>query len=91
MSVLFNELENPLTRNKDSKIYRWSIYDNPYLPKSFIQAMVQSHTGGLAERFIYGRFANVGAGSFPFDSAIHVREHPDPKALKIRYGVAFGV
>jgi len=30
MSVLFNELENPKTRNADSKIYRWSIYDNPY-------------------------------------------------------------
>ncbi len=90
MSVLFNELENPLTRNKESKIYRWSIYDNPYLPKSFIDAMVQSHTGGLAERFIFGRFANVGAGSFPFDSVLHVREHPDPKSLKIRYGVDFG-
>jgi hypothetical protein len=90
LSVLFNELENPLTRNPASKIYRWSIYDNPFLPKTFIDAMVQSHTGGLAERFIYGRFANVGAGSFPFDSALHVRECPDRKVLRVRYGVDFG-
>jgi len=34
---------------------------------------VQSHSGGLAERFIYGRFANVAAGSFQFDTSIHVR------------------
>jgi hypothetical protein len=67
-----------------------SIYDNPYLPMSFVDAMVQSHTGGLAERFIYGRFANVGAGSFQFDTAVHVKECPNPKGLRIRYGVDFG-
>jgi hypothetical protein len=38
LSVLFNELENPLTKNPESKIYRWSIYDNPFLPKAFIDA-----------------------------------------------------
>ncbi len=89
-SVLFNELENPQTRNPESIIYRWSIFDNPFLPKAFIDTIVQSHSGGLAERFIYGRFANVAAGSFQFDTSIHVREPPDLKALKIRYGVDFG-
>jgi hypothetical protein len=91
LSVLFNELENPKTRSRDSRIYRWSIYENPFLPQSFIDAMVQSHTGGFAERFIFGRFANVGAESFPFDSSIHVQEYPDVKLLReIRYGVDFG-
>lgn len=90
LSVLYNELENPKTKNPDSKIYRWSIYDNPFLPQSFIDAIVQSHTGGLAERFIYGRFANVGSGSFAFDTSVHVKECPDIKSLKIRYGVDFG-
>jgi len=89
-TVLFNELENPKTRNPDSKIYRWSIYDNPFLPKGFIDAMVQSHTGGLAERFIYGRFANVGTGSFPFDSAVHVRSIDRQFLKEIVYGVDFG-
>ena len=28
--------------------------------------------------------------SFAFDTALHVREHPDPKALRVRYGVDFG-
>ncbi len=90
-SVLFNELENPKTRNKNSKIYRWSIYDNPFLDRAFIDSMVQSHTGGLAERFIYGRFANVGTGSFPFDSTLHVRELVDRRLIReIRFGVDFG-
>ena len=90
LSVLFNELENPKTRNPESKIYRWSIYDNPFLSKAFVDAMVQSHTGGLAERFIFGRFADIGSGSFAFDSSLHVQEHPDVKTLKISYGVDFG-
>jgi len=89
-SFLFNELENPKTRNPESKIYRWSIFDNPFLPKAYIDSMVQSHTGGLAERFIYGRFASVGAGSFAFDSAVHVQERLDFKSLSITYGVDFG-
>ena len=89
-SVLFNELENPATRNPDSRIYRWSIFDNSFLPKAFVDAIVQSHTGGLAERFIFGRFANVGVGSFMFDSVVHVRACLDVKLLKIRYGVDFG-
>ncbi len=90
-SVLFNELENPKTRNIDSKIYRWSIYENPFLSKAFIDAMVQSHTGGFADRFIFGRFANVGAGSFPFNSAVHIQEYPDIKLFReVRYGVDFG-
>ena len=91
LSVLFNELENPLTKNPESKIYRWSIYDNPFLPKAFIDAIVQSHTGGLAERFVYGRFANVGAGSFPFDTSVHVRDQSDKRLFRdVRYGVDFG-
>ena len=83
LSVLFNELENPLTKNPESKIYRWSIYDNPFLPKAFIDAIVQSHTGGLAERFVYGRFANVGAGSFPFDTSVHVRDQSDKRLFRM--------
>ena len=34
LSVLFNELENPLTRNPETKIYRWSIYDNPFFSQN---------------------------------------------------------
>ena len=89
-SVLFNELEDPHLKNPDSRIYRWSIFDNPFLTKDFITAMLQSHTGGLAERFIYGRFANVGTGSFPFDSSLHVRESADARLLNVSYGVDFG-
>ncbi|MHA2475329.1 MAG: hypothetical protein ACXAES_19090 [Promethearchaeota archaeon] len=89
-SVLFNELENPKTRNPDSKIYRWSIFDNPFLPKAFLDAMVQSHKGGFAERFIYGRFANIGEGSFEFDTSVHVKECTNIESLRIRYGVDFG-
>ncbi len=52
---------------------------------------MRTHTGGLADRFIHGRFAAVGSGSFPFDSSIHIREQTDKRQLReIRYGVDFG-
>ena len=72
------------------KVYRWSIFDNLTLSKEYIDEILRTHTGGLAERFVYGRFASVGGGSFPFDSSVHVRECPYIKSLKIRYGVDFG-
>ena len=89
-SDLFNITENPKSASPEMKVYRWSIFDNLTLPKEYIAEILRTHTGGLAERFVYGRFANVGAGSFPFDTSVHVRECPDIKSLKIRYGVDFG-
>lgn len=89
-SELFNAVENPITKSPNCRLYRWSIYDNPKLPKDFITEIVRTHTGGFADRFVYGRFAAVGAGSFGFDATIHLREI-DPRLLKeIRYGVDFG-
>jgi hypothetical protein len=89
-SDLFNITENPKSASPDMKIYRWSIFDNLTLSKEYVAEILRTHTGGLAERFVYGRFANVGAGSFPFDTSVHVRECLDVKVLKIRYGVDFG-
>lgn len=71
-SSLHNFLENPKTRHPDSKVFRWSIHDNRHLTKDFIRDIVRSHHGGLAERFIWGRFAAVGAGTIPFDYNLHV-------------------
>lgn len=71
-SVIHGKFENPKTRIKNSKIYRWSIYDNPYLRESYLREIESSHSGGLAERFIHGRFATVASGSFAFDYSIHV-------------------
>ena len=45
---------------------------------------------GLADRFIYGKFAAVGAGTLPFDSAKHVREIDRGLIEYMRYGVDFG-
>jgi hypothetical protein len=90
-SDLFNITENPKSASPEMKVYRWSIFDNLTLSKEYVAEILRTHTGGLAERFVYGRFANVGAGSFPFDTSVHVRECPDKKLLKeIRYGVDFG-
>jgi hypothetical protein len=73
------------------RIYRWSIFDNPTLPRSFTDEIVRTHTGGLADRFIFGRFATVGSGSFPFDTTVHVKELSDKSLInKMRYGVDFG-
>lgn len=89
-SDLYNVLENPETRGRNVKLLRWSIYDNAKLPKSFIDEIVRTHTGGLADRFIYGRFAAVAGGSLPFDSSLHVRTADRGHLQFVRYGVDFG-
>lgn len=90
-SALYNATENPETVSPDMKVYRWSIFDNPTLSKNFKDEIVRTHTGGLADRFVYGRFAAVGSGSFPFDTTKHVRELTDKSLInKMRYGVDFG-
>jgi hypothetical protein len=90
-SALYNITENPQEASKDMKIYRWSIFQNPTLLPSFIDEIERTHTGGLADRFIYGRFATVSSGSIPFDTTKHVKELPDKGLInKMRYGVDFG-
>ena len=90
-SVLHSKFEHPKTRLKNSKVYRWSIYDNPHLPKEYYAEIEASHSGGLAERFIHGRFAAVSSGSFAFDYTVHVVEEVDPVRIKRWvYGVDFG-
>jgi phage terminase large subunit-like protein len=89
-SSLYNFFENPNTRDPEAKVYRWSIYDNPLLPKQFIAEIERSHKGALGERFIYGRFATVGSGSFQFDATVHLREANRDDLREIRYGIDFG-
>jgi hypothetical protein len=89
-SSLYNFFENPLIRDPEARVYRWSIYDNPLLPRQFIQEIERSHKGALAERFIHGRFATVGSGSFQFDATIHVKEANRDDLREIRYGIDFG-
>jgi hypothetical protein len=90
-SALFNITENPETASPEMKIYRWSIFENLTLTKSFITEMVRIHKGGLADRFLYGRFATIGTGSFPFDTTKHMKELTDKNLInEMRYGVDFG-
>lgn len=90
-SDLFKIFEDPKTKNPESRVYRWSIYDNAYLPEDFIKDVERSHSGGLKDRFIYGKFATVSSGSFEFDSTVHVREIPASRIIvEVRYGVDFG-
>lgn len=89
-SPLYNFFENPRTRDPESKVYRWSIYDNPRLPKQFLEEVERSHKGALAERFIFGRFATVGTGSFQFDATVNVTEANLADLREFRYGVDFG-
>lgn len=92
-SELHNFLENPKTMTPDTKVFRWSIHDNPHLTEDYIRDIVRSHHGGLAERFIWGRFAAVGAGTIPFDYTIHVvtpEKFRRNIIIKWLYGVDFG-
>jgi phage terminase large subunit-like protein len=89
-STLYKFLENPKTRDPTSHIFRMSIFDNPHLPQSYLDNMKQVHSGGLAERFLYGRFADVGAGTYPFDYSVHVMDAPMERIKSVVYGVDFG-
>jgi len=87
---LYDAVENPKTKSPNCHVYRWSLFDNPKLPKAYVEEMVRTHTGGLADRFIWGRFAAVGGGTFAFDSSVHVREIEFTLIKEVRYGVDFG-
>jgi len=89
---LYEFFEDPDTRNPKSKVYRWSVHDNKEnLPNGYIEELVRSHTGNLARRFIEGKFAPIGAGSFDFDSETHEVKVIDREILRqIVYGVDFG-
>ncbi len=87
---LYRFFEDPKNRNPRSRVYRFSTLDNPWIPQDYKDEMVKSHSGGLAERFIYGRFANAGAGSFPFDSSVHVKDVSVQDLHSVTYGVDFG-
>jgi len=86
--------ENPETRHPNLKVIRMPLIDNTAnLPQNYIDNVIRAHSGGLAEQFIYGRFAMVEMGSFAFDYTQHVIPNMtyDPALhRKICYGVDFG-
>jgi phage terminase large subunit len=88
---LYDFYENPEKRNADSKVYRWSMLDNTFLPEKYKQEIIATHHGNLAKRFIDGLFAPVGIGSFEFDSTIHEFKQLQPDTIQsVIYGCDFG-
>jgi len=89
---LYEFFEDPDTRNPNAHVYRWSIYDNEdNLPQGYIEDLVRSHTGSRAKRFIEGKFAPAGLGSFDYDSTIHELKQIDKDNIRqVIYGVDFG-
>jgi len=88
---LYEFFEDPKTRNPLSKVYRWGLWDNPHTSERYKQEIVASHHGSLAKRFIEGRFAPAGMGSFDFDSTIHeFKQVVRDKIKQVVYGVDFG-
>jgi len=88
---LYRFFEDPETRDPNSRVYRWSLFDNPYLPRSYVRDIQASHHGSLAKRFIEGQFTPAGTGSFDFDSTIHeLREIDKTMIRQVVYGVDFG-
>lgn len=88
-SLLHTKFENPSTRIPDSKVYRWTIFDNPYLPSQYIDEVKRSHIEGtgLYNRFVLGLFAAVAAGTFDFDSSKHVvQQTPQKETYKTVVG-----
>ena len=88
---LYDFYENPEKRNIDSKVYRWSMLDNSFLPEKYKQEILATHHGALAKRFVEGLFAPVGTGSFDYDSTIHEFSQLRPDLIQqVVYGVDFG-
>ena len=93
-SALHNFFEGR-ERDPESKVYRMAIDDNlKNLGASFIESIKRSHSGGLYDRFVLGRFAAVSVGAFPFDYAVHVQGYTElfnkENMRRISYGVDFG-
>lgn len=93
-SLLHTKFENPHLRIPSSKVYRWTIFDNPFLPRHYIEEVKRSHVEGtgLYNRFVLGLFASVAAGTFNFDSTIHCYQKHIPRDYfhEIVYGVDWG-
>jgi len=88
---LYEFFEDPETRNPLSKVYRWGLWDNPHTPERYKQEIVASHHGALAKRFIEGKFAPAGMGSFDYDQTIHEFKQLDKNKIRdVVYGVDFG-
>lgn len=91
-STLFKAFEDPKERLPGAKVYRWATSKNITLPPEYVAGILATHTGGLAERFIYGRFAAAEATTWPFDSTVHVLDTLPGgfQAAKVAYGVDWG-
>jgi len=88
---LYEFFEDPETRNPLSRVYRWGLDDNPHTSDRYKQEIKASHHGSLAKRFIEGKFAPAGMGSFDFDSTIHELKQIDKDRIRqVVYGVDFG-
>lgn len=88
---LYEFFEDPETRNSLAKVYRWSLYDNPHTSERYKREIAASHHDSLAKRFIEGKFAPAGTGSFDFDSQTHeLKEISKEKLRSVVYGVDFG-
>jgi hypothetical protein len=91
LSDLFNFFEHPEKRNPESRVYRVTLDDNAEnLPPEFVAEMKRSHSGGLYDRFILGRFAAVTGGAFEFDHMIHAQGVSPPELKEVIYGLDFG-
>jgi hypothetical protein len=88
---LYDFYENPERKNPNSKVYRWSMLDNIYLPELYKQEILATHHGNLAKRFVEGLFAPIGTGSFDYDSTIHELKTVNKLLIRdVVYGVDFG-
>ena len=88
---LYEFFEDPEKRDPYSKVYRWSLDDNRVnLPEAYIRDIYATHHGALAKRFIEGKFAPAGLGSFNYDATIHELKTTLDKQFTVIYGVDFG-
>ncbi len=98
-STLWNIFADPEERLRNAQYFQWSMLENPWLNREYLEdqnAMYKLPQD--RQRFIHGRFGDVGLGTYSFDYKIHVigRENPVRTILSkddiklVSYGIDWG-
>lgn len=81
-SDLYKFFIDPKLRTLSSQVYTLTVFGNTHTSNEYKQDIIRGHTGNLADRFIFGKFAPVGVGSFNFDQRIHMLDNIDLNIIR---------
>lgn len=78
-------------RAQEMKIFRATVWDNPFLAPEFVQSVEQAYTGKFARQELYGEFVSFeGLVYDEFDRSIHVMERSAKEFQRFIMGIDEG-